>query len=172
MAQLTNEQVTAACLAHYPEWASFNQHEREAFRKQMSQTLQAYESAKAAAALTIGERNGAVHRNGRAPMYLMDLANNASIPAAIVPLPAVDLVRRCAEIIDWQKTGVLRGDALREFAQKRWPGEHDSLQIAEKETAREALAYLVSVTAPLDEYGAYAESRIYATTTDIANEQQ
>ncbi|MCU1136746.1 hypothetical protein [Stenotrophomonas maltophilia] len=172
MAQLTNEQVTAACLAHYPEWASFHQHEREAFRKQMSQTLQAYESAKAAAALTNGERNGAVHRNGRAPMYLMDLANNASIPAAIVPLPAVDLVRRCAEIIDWQKTGVLRGGALREFAQKRWPNEHDSLQIAEKETAREVLAYLVSVTGPFDEFGAYAKSLSSGPITDNINDQQ
>lgn len=172
MAQLTNDQVTAACLAHYPEWASFHQHEREAFHKQMSQTLQAYESAKAAAAPIGGERNGAVHQNGHAPMYLIDLAKKTSIPAAIVPLPAADLVRRCAEIIDWQRTGVLKGDALREFAQKRWPSEHDSLQIAEKETAREVLAYLVSVTGPFDEFGAYAKSLSSGPITDNTNDQQ
>lgn len=172
MAQLTNDQVTAACLAHYPEWASFHQHEREAFHKQMSQTLQAYESAKAAAAPTGGERNGAVHQNGHAPMYLIDLAKKTSIPAAIVPLPAADLVRRCAEIIDWQKTGVLKGDSLREFAQKRWPNEHDSLQIAEKETAREAFAYLVSITASPDEIREWATSTISAIAEENTNDQQ
>ncbi|MEC4339916.1 hypothetical protein VPH13_14410 [Stenotrophomonas pavanii] len=171
MAQLTNEQVTAACLAHYPEWASFHQHEREAFRNQMTQTLQAYESAKAAAPPITTEDAIPGPPPGRASMYLLDLGKKTSTPAAIVPLPAADLVRRCAEIIDWQKTGVLKGDALRDFAQKRWPSAHDSLQIAEKETAREAFAYLVSNIASPDEIGAWATSTISAIATENINDK-
>jgi len=62
-------------------------------------------------------------------------------PAPVTSAPA-DLIERCREILAWQRTGVLRGDALRPYANARWPDEHDPLQIAEKETAREAFRIL------------------------------
>lgn len=171
MAQLTNEQVTVACKAHYPEWSSFGQNERDALCIQMRQTLQAYESAKSSTAPSIDERNSTVRQTMSTPWHLMDIASKTSTPAAFVPLPAADLVRRCAEIVDWQKTGILKGDALRTFAQKRWPNEHDSLQIAEKETAREVLAYLVSMFGSFDEISAYTARHISACPTDATHDQ-
>lgn len=63
------------------------------------------------------------------------------------PAPAVpeDLRARCAEILAWQKTGVLKGDALRGYARAQWyADEHNSLQMAEADTARQAYAFLVA----------------------------
>lgn len=66
----------------------------------------------------------------------------AATPAAPVTAAPADLIERCKEILAWQRTGVLPGDALRTYANARWPDEHDPLQIAEKETAREAFRIL------------------------------
>lgn len=67
--------------------------------------------------------------------------------AAPVAAAPADLIERCREILAWQRTGVLPGNALREYANARWPDEHDPLQIAEKETAREAFRILARAAA-------------------------
>ncbi|GEM_PF-4737030 len=67
--------------------------------------------------------------------------------AAPVTAAPADLIERCKEILAWQRTGVLPGDALRAYANARWPDEHDPLQIAEKETAREAFRILARAAA-------------------------
>lgn len=72
---------------------------------------------------------------------------NTLLYAAPVTAAPADLIERCREILAWQRTGVLPGDALRAYANARWPDEHDPLQIAEKETAREAFRILAMYTA-------------------------
>ncbi|WP_447896794.1 hypothetical protein [Stenotrophomonas acidaminiphila] len=69
--------------------------------------------------------------------------------AAPVTAAPADLIERCREILAWQRTGVLPGDALRAYANARWPDEHDPLQIAEKETAREAFRILARAAAAI-----------------------
>lgn len=59
--------------------------------------------------------------------------------AATVP---VDLLNRCREILNWQSTGILKGEALRGFGRSRWSGDPNELQIAESETAREAYRFI------------------------------
>ena len=56
--------------------------------------------------------------------------------------PTTDLLKRCAEIHEWRSTGVLSGEALRDYAKRKWPDHHDTLQMAEHETVTEALALL------------------------------
>lgn len=64
-------------------------------------------------------------------------------PVVREPLtPATDLLKRCAEIYEWRSTGVLSGEALRDYAKRKWPDLHDTLQMAEHETVTEALALL------------------------------
>ena len=58
------------------------------------------------------------------------------------PTPTTDLLKRCAEIHEWRSTGVLSGEALRDYAKRKWPDIHDTLQMAEHETVTEALALL------------------------------
>ncbi len=58
------------------------------------------------------------------------------------PTPTTDLLKRCAEIHEWRSTGVLSGEALRDYAKQKWPDRHDTLQMAEHETVTEALALL------------------------------
>ena len=58
------------------------------------------------------------------------------------PTPTTDLLKRCAEIHEWRSTGVLSGEALRDYAKRKWPDRHDTLQMAEHETVFEALALL------------------------------
>lgn len=58
------------------------------------------------------------------------------------PTPTADLLKRCAEIYEWRCTGVLSGEALRDYAKRKWPDRHDTLQMAEHETVTEALALL------------------------------
>jgi len=58
------------------------------------------------------------------------------------PTPTTDLLKRCAEIHEWRNTGVLSGEALRDYAKRKWPDLHDTLQMAEHETVTEALALL------------------------------
>ena len=57
------------------------------------------------------------------------------------PTPTTDLLKRCAEIHEWRSTGVLSGEALRDYAKRKWPDRHDTLQMAEHETVTEALAH-------------------------------
>ena len=57
------------------------------------------------------------------------------------PTPTTDLLKRCAEIHEWRSTGVLPGEALRDYAKRKWPDRHDTLQMAEHETVTEALAH-------------------------------
>lgn len=76
-----------------------------------------------------------------------DIEKNMIPHAAPVTAAPADLIERCKEILAWQRTGVLTGDALRAYANARWPDEHDPLQIAEKETAREAFRILAMYTA-------------------------
>ena len=50
-----------------------------------------------------------------------------------------DLVSRCREIVGWCKTGLLKGDALRDFAERQPYGKEDgALQIAERVSLIEA----------------------------------
>ena len=58
-----------------------------------------------------------------------------------------DLKARCAEILDWQWTGILTGNALRDFAAAHYSEHHDALQMAERTTAREAYAALAAAPA-------------------------
>ena len=58
------------------------------------------------------------------------------------PTPTADLLKRCAEIHEWRSTGILSGEALRDYAKRKWPDHHDTLQMAEHETVTEALALL------------------------------
>ena len=58
------------------------------------------------------------------------------------PTPTADLLKRCAEIHEWRSTGLLSGEALRDYAKRKWPDLHDTLQMAEHETVTEALALL------------------------------
>ena len=64
------------------------------------------------------------------------------------PTPTTDLLKRCAEIHEWRSTGVLSGEALRDYAKRKWPDRHDTLQMAEHETVTEALALLAKWGTP------------------------
>ena len=64
------------------------------------------------------------------------------------PTPTTDLLKRCAEIHEWRSTGVLSGEALRDYAKRKWPDRHDTLQMAEHETVTEALALLAKWGSP------------------------
>ena len=67
------------------------------------------------------------------------------------PTPTTDLLKRCAEIHEWRNTGVLSGAALRDYAKRKWPDRHDTLQMAEHETVTEALALLAKWGQPAQE---------------------
>lgn len=60
-----------------------------------------------------------------------------------------DLAKRAAEILEWQKTGVLSGDALRSFQNEHAdPGSRPytpSLRQAEDATTKEALLFIVAL---------------------------
>ena len=49
------------------------------------------------------------------------------------------LQQRCAEIVEWQRTGVLSGTALRAYAAEHWADHHDDLQMAERDTSARAM---------------------------------
>lgn len=53
--------------------------------------------------------------------------------------PTDNLQQRCAEIVEWQRTGVLSGSTLRNHAKTHWAGYHDSLQMAERDTFTKAV---------------------------------
>lgn len=56
-----------------------------------------------------------------------------------------DLVQRCQEILNWQKTGLLQGEAVRALASSSpLREEHQQLMWAEKETAAEAMKFVIA----------------------------
>ena len=57
------------------------------------------------------------------------VAITAALPhLGVLPVP-VDLAARASEILVWQKTGILPGDALQRLADQRWLGDHAALQL-------------------------------------------
>ena len=56
--------------------------------------------------------------------------------------PTENLQQRCAEIVEWQRTGVLSGSTLRNHAKTHWAGYHDSLQMAERDTFTKAVEWV------------------------------
>lgn len=62
--------------------------------------------------------------------------------------PTDDLRQRCAEVVEWQRTGVLPGDALRNYAAAHWAGLHDSLQMAERDTSAQAMQWIAKWGTP------------------------
>lgn len=56
-----------------------------------------------------------------------------------------DLKKRCEEVLDWHRTGLLIDGALRELA-ARMPSahEHERLRIAENRTADEAMRFVIA----------------------------
>lgn len=59
-----------------------------------------------------------------------------------------DLKERCAEIVEWQRTGVLPGNALRNYAEKHWAGHTDALQMAERDTSARAMELIAKWGTP------------------------
>lgn len=78
---------------------------------------------------------------------ICDLALRASQSEAVRPAP--DLVARCREVLDWKRTGTLKGEALRSLAEREWRAkdERNELRLAETQTADEAMAFVISTTA-------------------------
>lgn len=62
--------------------------------------------------------------------------------------PVADLRARCSEILDWQKTGTLKGSALHDFGKRLHGDDHAMLQMAEDQTAREAYAFVLATPQP------------------------
>ena len=62
--------------------------------------------------------------------------------------PTDDLQQRCAEIVEWQRTGVLPGNALRDYAAAHLAGRHDSLQMAERDTSAQAMQWIAKWATP------------------------
>ena len=80
------------------------------------------------------------------------------------PTPTTDLLKRCAEIHEWRSTGVLSGEALRDYAKRKWPDRHDTLQMAEHETVTEALALLAKWGQPAAEPSRFGSPELQAMT--------
>ena len=78
------------------------------------------------------------------------------------PTPTTDLLKRCAEIHEWRSTGVLSGEALRDYAKRKWPDRHDTLQMAEHETVTEALALLAKRGQPAAEPSRFGSPELQA----------
>jgi hypothetical protein len=59
--------------------------------------------------------------------------------------PPADLVARCREVLNWKRSGVLHGDALRRLAASEWrhKDERNELRLAETQTADEAMEMIV-----------------------------
>ena len=62
--------------------------------------------------------------------------------------PTDNLQQRCAEIVEWQRTGVLSGSTLRNHAKTHWAGYHDSLQMAERDTFTKAVEWVAKWGTP------------------------
>lgn len=61
-----------------------------------------------------------------------------------------NLVQRCREILEWDKTGQLRNGAVRELVSTMPPAdEFINLSLAEDRTAREAMEFVIAMSAIL-----------------------
>lgn len=54
----------------------------------------------------------------------------------------IDLKKRCSEIVNWRKTGILTGNALRNYAENNFSQFHDALQMAEGSTVLDSLRFV------------------------------
>ncbi|HEK2618699.1 TPA: hypothetical protein ACKPZN_003841 [Pseudomonas aeruginosa] len=69
-------------------------------------------------------------------------AELAELRARVVVVPD-DLLQRCREILEWQETGILKGDALRSYCQSKiWGRDPSALRMGEGETAQEAYRFI------------------------------
>ena len=75
------------------------------------------------------------------------------ISATSTPTPLRD---RCAEILSLHRTGVLEGEALRTMAAGQREAIRDDLQIAEANTCREAMTFVIDHTEPHTEAPTHA----------------
>ena len=76
-----------------------------------------------------------------------------------------ELIERCKEILEWKKTGLLNGDALREYANRQpYGSEYNKLAIAEAVTLKDAAEAFVELAARIAEL----ESSL-AATSDMVN---
>ena len=50
--------------------------------------------------------------------------------------------------MEWQRTGILPGDALRNYAAVHWAGHHDPLQMAERDTSAQAMQWIAKWGTP------------------------
>lgn len=68
---------------------------------------------------------------------------------ALVPVEPtyVNIQQRCAEVMEWRRTGILRGNALREYSKEHWAGYTHDLQLAEQETAAQAMTVIAKLVA-------------------------
>ena len=63
-----------------------------------------------------------------------------------------ELIERCKEILEWKKTGLLNGDALREYANRQpYGSEYNKLAIAEAVTLKDAAEAFVELAARVAE---------------------
>lgn len=66
----------------------------------------------------------------------------SELRARVVVVPD-DLLQRCREILEWQETGILKGDALRSYCQSKiWGRDPSALRMGEGETAQEAYRFI------------------------------
>lgn len=91
-----------------------------------------------------GFRDEYIKRNGeKYASWVFGLYTAPPAHGVVVP---DNLYERCAEILNWRKTGILTGNFLRSYAAgKRYAGYHSELQIAEHDTAREAYELLAAI---------------------------
>lgn len=70
------------------------------------------------------------------------LREEVAVLRARVVVPE-DLLQRCREILEWQATGILKGDALRSYCQSKiWGRDPSALRMGEGETAQEAYRFI------------------------------
>ena len=63
-----------------------------------------------------------------------------------------ELIERCKEILEWKKTGLLKGDALLKYTSRQhYAGQYNDLQIAESCTLAAAAEALIEVAARVAE---------------------
>ena len=63
-----------------------------------------------------------------------------------------ELIERCKEILEWKKTGLLKGDALLKYTSRQhYAGQYNDLQIAESCTLAAAAEALIEVAARIAE---------------------
>lgn len=80
------------------------------------------------------------------------------VPAgyALVPVDPtyVNIQQRCAEVMEWRRTGILRGNVLREYSEEHWAGYTHELQLAEQETSSQAMTMIAKMVAqPVSKQG-------------------